>query len=162
MISTTLPKIKTRMFLSVEYDRWKMLLLPQFRIFGPLCGFSLAFAGAALLLAAIGIYGLMSYWVGQRTYEIGLRVAIGATRGRIVSMIVTQGLRVSLYGVVGGFLTALVLTRFLASLLYGVAATDMLTFAAVTMLILGVAVIATAFPAWRAARIDPAKSLRAE
>lgn len=122
----------------------------------------LSFAGVALLLAAIGIYGLMSYWVGQRTYEIGLRVAIGATRGRIVSMIVAQGLRVSVYGVVGGILAALVLTRFLASLLYAVETTDLLTFAAVIILVLVVAFIAAAFPAWRASRMDPARSLRAE
>ena len=122
----------------------------------------LSFASAALLLAAIGIYGLMSYWVSQRTYEIGLRIAIGATRQRIVSMILAQGLRVSLYGVVAGILAALLLTRFLASLLYGVAATDIATFAAVTLLVFLVAILATAFPAWRATRIDPIKSLRAE
>ncbi len=104
----------------------------------------------------------MSYWVSQRTYEIGLRVAIGATRGQIVSMILAQGLRVSLYGVIGGILTAIALTRFLEALLYGVAATDSLTFAMVTALVLGVAVLAAAFPAWRATRIDPVKSLRAD
>ncbi|QOY91831.1 ABC transporter permease [Paludibaculum fermentans] len=122
----------------------------------------LSFAGAAIVLAAVGIYGLMSYWVSQRTYEIGLRVAIGATRGQIVSMILAQGLRVSLYGVLGGILTAIALTRFLGTLLYGVAATDSLTFALVTALVLSVAVLAAAFPAWRAARIDPVKSLRAD
>ncbi|MGJ5820785.1 ABC transporter permease [Paludibaculum fermentans] len=122
----------------------------------------LSFAGAAIVLAAVGIYGLMSYWVSQRMYEIGLRVAIGATRGQIVSMILAQGLRVSLYGVAGGILTAMALTRFLGALLYGVAATDSLTFALVTALVLGVAMLAAAFPAWRAARIDPVKSLRAD
>ncbi len=121
-----------------------------------------SFAAAAMLLAAIGIYGLMSYWVSQRTYEIGLRVAIGATRQRIVSMILTEGLRISVYGILAGIGAALVLTRFLASLLYGVAATDIFTFAAVIALVLGVAVLATTFPAWRATRIDPVKSLRAE
>jgi hypothetical protein len=75
----------------------------------------------AILLAAIGIYGLVSYWVTQRTYEIGLRVAIGATRSRIISM----------NGIVAGVIVALAATRFLASLLYGVGATDPLTFAAV-------------------------------
>ena len=121
-----------------------------------------SFAGAAILLAAIGIYGLVSYWVTQRTYEIGLRVAIGATRQRILSMILAQSLRVALYGIAAGVISAVVLTRFLASLLYGVAATDPMTFAAVTILLLGIALTATAFPAWRAARIDPVKSLRAE
>jgi predicted permease len=122
----------------------------------------LSFAGAAILLAAIGIYGLVSYWVSQRTYEIGVRVAVGASRQRIVSMILAQGLRVAFYGSVAGVSAALVLTRFLASLLYGVAATDLLTFTAVTLLILGVAATASAFPAWRAARVDPVRSLRAE
>jgi putative ABC transport system permease protein len=122
----------------------------------------ISFAAAAILLAAIGIYGLVSYWVSQRTYEIGLRVAIGATRHRIVSMILAQGLRVALYGLAAGVILALAVTRFLASLLYGVATTDPLTFAAVTALVLGVAIAATAFPAWRASRIDPINSLRVD
>jgi putative ABC transport system permease protein len=122
----------------------------------------ISFAGTAILLAAIGIYGLVSYWVNQRTYEIGVRVAMGATRRRIVSMILAQGLRVALCGIAAGVLAALAFTRFLASLLYGIAATDPITFLAVTSLILGVSVIATALPAWRAARIDPVKSLRAD
>jgi predicted permease len=122
----------------------------------------ISFAGAAMLLAAIGIYGLMSYWVTQRTYEIGVRVAIGATRQQIVSTVMNQGLRVSLYGIGVGVLAAFVLTRFLRSLLYGIGATDPVTFALVTALVLTVAVAATSFPAWRAARIDPAKSLRVD
>ena len=122
----------------------------------------ISFAAAAILLAAIGIYGLVSYWVTQRTYEIGLRVAIGATRNRIISMILAQGLRVALYGIVAGVIVALAATRFLASLLYGVGATDPLTFAAVTALVLAVAITATALPAWRASRIDPIKSLRVD
>ncbi|MGA8599478.1 MAG: ABC transporter permease [Bryobacteraceae bacterium] len=122
----------------------------------------LSFAGTAILLAAIGIYGLVSYWVSQRTYEIGLRVAIGATRQRIMSMILAQGLRVAFYGVAAGVVAALILTRFLASLLYGVAATDLVTFVVVTAMVLLVSAAATVFPAWRAARIDPVKSLRVE
>ena len=122
----------------------------------------LGFAGTAILLAAVGIYGLMSYWVSQRTYEIGLRVAMGATRRGVLAMILTQGLKVTIYGVAAGVVAALLLTRFLAALLYGVAATDIMTFAMVTALVLGVAIVATAVPAWRAARIDPLKSLRAE
>jgi predicted permease len=121
-----------------------------------------SFAAAAILLAAIGIYGLVSYWVSQRTYEIGLRAAIGATRSRIVSMVLTQGLRVALYGILAGVLVALAATRFLASLLYGVGATDALTYAVVTALVLAVALTATALPAWRASRIDPIVSLRAD
>jgi putative ABC transport system permease protein len=122
----------------------------------------ITFAGAAILLAAIGIYGLVSYWVTQRTFEIGVRVALGATRRRVVWMILAQGLCVALYGIGAGVVAALAVTRFLASLLYGVAATDLLTFAAVAAIVLGVAVTAIAFPAWRAARIDPVTSLRVD
>ncbi|MGC4051797.1 MAG: ABC transporter permease [Paludibaculum sp.] len=122
----------------------------------------LSFAGAAIVLAAVGIYGLMSYWVSQRTYEIGLRVAIGATRTSIVTMILRQGLRVTMAGITTGALLAFVLTRLLEAILYGVAATDLLTFGSAMALILGVAVIATAIPAWRASRIDPVQSLRAD
>jgi putative ABC transport system permease protein len=122
----------------------------------------LSFAGAAMVLAAIGIYGLVSYWVSQRRFEIGVRVAMGAARRRIVSMVLAQGLRVALYGVGVGILAALAVTRFLASLLYGVGATDPLTFTAVSALVLGVAFTAAAFPAWKAARMDPVKSLRVD
>jgi ABC-type antimicrobial peptide transport system permease subunit len=87
---------------------------------------------------------------------------MGATRQGVLAMILTQGLKVTLYGVAGGIVAALILTRFLAALLYDVAATDVLTFAMVIVLVLGVAIVATAVPAWRAARIDPLKSLRAE
>lgn len=121
-----------------------------------------AFGGVALLLAVIGVYGLMSYWVTQRTYEIGVRVAIGATRQRILSTVLTQGLRVSLCGICAGVLGALVLTRFLGSLLFGLGATDPVIFAGVTALVLAAAVAATTLPAWRAAQIDPAKSLRVD
>ena len=122
----------------------------------------ISFAAVALALAAIGIFGLMSYWVSQRTYEIGLRVALGATKQQVVSLILTQGIQVSVYGVIGGIIACVLLTRFLAALLYNVATTDVLTFAMVTALVLGVAAVATAFPAWRATRIDPVKSLRAD
>jgi predicted permease len=122
----------------------------------------LSFAAAAILLAAIGVYGLVSYWVGQRTFEIGVRMAIGANRRRIVSMILGQGLRVAVYGTVAGIAASLVATRFLGSLLFGITASDPLTFAEVVALVLGVAAAATAFPAWRASRIDPTTSLRAE
>ncbi|MBV9763988.1 MAG: ABC transporter permease [Acidobacteriaceae bacterium] len=122
----------------------------------------MSFAGIALLLAAIGIYGLVSYWVTQRTYEIGLRLALGATRPRILTMILTQSLRVTLYGIFAGLFSAFLLTRYLGSLLYGVAPTDPMTFGAVAAVLLGVAITATGFPAWKAARIDPVKSLRVE
>ena len=122
----------------------------------------ISFAGAAILLAAIGVYGLVSYWVSQRQFEIGVRVAIGATRSRIASMILGQGLRVALYGTAIGIAVALAATRFLASLLFGVTATDPVTFVAVTALVLAVAATATALPAWRASRINPTRLLRAD
>ena len=121
-----------------------------------------SFAGAAIVLAAVGIYGLMSYWVGQRTYEIGLRVAVGCSRRQVLALILAHGMRLALYGVAGGLLGALAVTRFLTVLLFGVAATDALTFAAVTTLVLGVAALATILPACRAAAIDPVTALRAE
>ncbi|MFN7996129.1 MAG: ABC transporter permease [Bryobacteraceae bacterium] len=121
-----------------------------------------SFAAAAILLAAIGVYGLVSYWVTQRIFEIGVRVAIGATRGRIVSMIFGQGLRVALWGIGAGVLGALAATRFLTSLLFGVTATDPFIFAVVTGFVLAVASAATAVPAWRASRIDPTRSLRVD
>lgn len=122
----------------------------------------LSFAGAAIALAAVGIYGLMSYWVSQRTYEIGLRVAVGCSRRQVLALILSHGMRLALYGVAAGILGALVATRFLAVLLFGVAPTDALTFAVVTALVLGVSAVATIVPAWRAAGIDPLTALRAE
>jgi putative ABC transport system permease protein len=121
-----------------------------------------SFAGAAILLAAIGIYGLVSNWVGQRMFEIGVRVAIGATRRRIVSMILGQGLRVALWGMAVGVAAALATTRFIGSLLFGVSATDPATFAAVAVFVLAIAALATSFPAWQASRIDPTRSLRVD
>jgi putative ABC transport system permease protein len=122
----------------------------------------LSFAGAAILLAAIGIYGVLSYWVAQRTYEIGVRAAMGATRPRIVWMIMTQGLRLTVYGIAAGAMAAFALTRFLSGLLYGVGAADPLTFPSVIAIIFAIAAAAAALPAWRAARIDPVCCLRAD
>jgi len=122
----------------------------------------LSFAGAAVLLAAIGIYGLVSYWVSQRTYEIGVRMAIGATRGGVAAMILAQGLQVALVGTIVGVAVALAATRFINSLLFGVTATDPLTIAAVTGFVLAVAAAATAYPAWKASRINPVTSLRVD
>jgi predicted permease len=122
----------------------------------------LSFAGVSVLLAAVGIYGLVSNSVAQRTHEIGLRVAIGATRQEILKLMLGQSLRLALSGIVVGVMMSIVLTRFLASMLYGVAATDPTTFACVCGLMLALAVLASYAPAWRAANLDPIKSLRAE
>ena len=115
----------------------------------------------ALLLAAVGIYGVMSYLVSQRTREIGVRMALGARTDAVLRLIVGQGLKVVI-GVVIGLLTALALSRLMKSLLFDVAATDPLTFAAVSLLLVCVAAVACFIPAWRAAKIDPIIALRDE
>jgi putative ABC transport system permease protein len=125
-------------------------------------GLFISFGVAAILLAAIGIYGLVSYSVSQRTYEIGVRMAMGATKSNVVALILTQSLRVALPGIAAGIVAAFALSRFLSSLLYGVASTDPLTFLAVSALLLGIALAASGVPAWRAAQIDPTKSLRVD
>ena len=120
------------------------------------------FAGAALLLAAIGIYGLMAYSVEQRTQEIGIRMALGAGPQQVRRMVVVQGMRLSVIGVFLGVATALALTRLMASLLYGVKPWDPIAIAAVSGLLTGVAFLATYLPALRASRVDPIVSLRYE
>jgi putative ABC transport system permease protein len=121
-----------------------------------------SFALAAIMLAAAGVYGLTSYSVAQRTYEIGLRVAIGATKRDVVALIMAQSARVAAIGIGLGVVFAIVLTRFLSSMLYGVGATDPLTFTAVSALLLAITAAASCVPAWRAAQIDPTKSLRVD
>jgi predicted permease len=121
-----------------------------------------AFAAVAVLLAAIGIYGLMSYWVGQRRYEIGLRMAVGATKWRILTMVLRQALQLAVAGVVGGSGLALMLTRFLNSQLYGVSPADLATIGSSAGFLLAVAASATLLPAWRAMQVDPAIALRVE
>ncbi len=120
------------------------------------------FGAMALILAAIGIYGLMTYSVQQRTQEMGIRMALGADRGRIRDLVVWQGMRLAIIGVVVGVAAAFGLTRFLASFLYGVKSWDPLAFAAVPAILSAVALIAVWFPATRAARLDPQQALRIE
>jgi ABC-type antimicrobial peptide transport system permease subunit len=121
-----------------------------------------AFAGLALLLAAIGTYGVLSYMVTERRREIGIRVALGATRSHVLTQIMKQGLQVAAIGVTIGLGGALAVNRLIASLLFGVQPTDTVTIAFVFATITAVAVVASWLPAWRASRVDPNVVLRDE
>jgi putative ABC transport system permease protein len=127
---------------SIAFQRFLMMLMA-------------VFAALALVLAAVGLYGVISYSVTQRTHEIGIRMALGAERRKVLSMVVGQGFKLALVGVALGIAGALVLTRFLASLLYGVKPTDPLTFGAVSLILIAVALPACYIPARRADKVDP-------
>ena len=134
---------------SVSTRRFNMMLLA-------------VFAAVALVLATVGIFGVMNYSVAQRTHEIGVRIALGAQPGDILKMVVGQGMLLALIGVAVGVGGALVLTRVMSSLLYGTSATDPLTFIGISLLIIVVALFACLIPARRATRVDPMLALRYE
>jgi putative ABC transport system permease protein len=119
-----------------------------------------SFAGVAVFLALVGFYGLLSYAVLQRTAELGLRMALGASRGAVIGMVVRYGLTLTSVGLVIGLSVALLLTRALASFLYGVRPVDPVTFIVVPAFTIGIVVIACIAPAWRAACLDPVSTLR--
>jgi putative ABC transport system permease protein len=121
-----------------------------------------AFGGIALLLAAIGVYGIISYGVTQRTQEIGIRIALGAQRRDVLTLVMRHGAVLAGLGLAVGFAGALVLTRLLAGLLFRVSPTDPLTFMTGLAVLTSVAVLAAALPARRAAGVDPAVALRSE
>ncbi len=116
----------------------------------------------ALSLAAIGLYGVMAYSVSQRTREMGIRISVGAKQGDVLKLILGQGLTLAVIGIIGGLITALAVTRLSAHLLYGVSATDPVTFTGIALLLLGVALTASYFPARRATKIDPMIALRTD
>jgi putative ABC transport system permease protein len=120
------------------------------------------FAGLAVTLAAIGLYGVMSYSVSQRTREIGIRMALGAQRAQVLKLIVNQGMKVTAIGVLLGIIASLGLTRLIANLLFGVSATDFATFFVLSIILLSVALLACWWPARRASSVDPMVALRAE
>jgi predicted permease len=121
-----------------------------------------AFAVVALLLSSIGLYGVVSYLVGQSAHELGIRLALGAQRADVLLLVLSQGLKMALGGVALGLLAARGLTRLLEKMLYGVSATDLMTFTAIPLLLMSVALFACFVPAWRATKVDPLIALRSE
>jgi putative ABC transport system permease protein len=123
------------------------------------------FAGLALVLTAIGLYGVVSYAVAQRTHEIGVRITLGASRSNVVGMVLKSGLQLTAIGLAAGVALSLLTGRFIAALsnvLFGVKPTDALTFAAVILIVATVSLLACYVPAWRASKVDPMVALRYE
>ncbi|PYU92992.1 MAG: permease [Acidobacteria bacterium] len=156
-VQTVDPDIPLFNVASMEQLVYKSVASPRFNALLLAC-----FAALALTLAVVGIYGVMSYSVAQRTHEIGIRIALGAQQEDVLKLVVSQGLRLTLIGEVAGILGALGLTRFLSSLLYSVKPSDPLTFVVVSLGLAGVALLASYVPARRATKVDPMAALRYE
>jgi len=134
---------------AVARQRFSMLLLA-------------IFAALALVLAAVGIYGVMSYTVAQQTREIGIRIALGAKRGDVLKMTVKQAIKLVGLGLAIGLPSAFILTRVMSTLLFGISATDPITFLGISLVVLAVALLASYIPALRATKVDPMIALRAQ
>ena len=139
--------MEERLHMSLARQRFSMMLLGSFAVF-------------AMLLAAIGVYGVISYLVSQNTREIGVRVALGARTSSVLKMIVQQGLTLACIGIAAGLIGAMALTRVMTSLLFGVSPLDAITFVSVAAILTLVALGATVIPASRVIRLDPAVALR--
>jgi putative ABC transport system permease protein len=120
------------------------------------------FGGAALVLAITGIYGVIAYLVVQQTREIGIRVALGAQRSNVVTMVIGRGVRLTAVGLAVGLIAAFWLTRLIGKMLFGIGPTDPLTFIGISLLLLGATVVASYIPARRATKVDPMVALRGE
>jgi putative ABC transport system permease protein len=134
---------------SVQQQRFLMFLLS-------------IFAGVAMILAAVGLYGVMSYTVTQRTHEIGIRIALGASNGNVLRLVVGHGMILALTGVAIGLAGSFAVTRLMSTLLFGISTTDAITFGAIPLLLAGVALVSCLAPAYRAIRVDPMVALRHE
>jgi len=141
--------MQDRLYASLARQRFSTAMLGAFALF-------------ALILAAVGVYGVMAYLVSQSTHDIGLRMALGAQPANIVGMVMRQGMKLAAFGIAAGLIGAAALTRVMAGLLFGVSATDVPTFAAVTLLLALIALLATYIPARRATGVDPIVALREE
>jgi predicted permease len=141
--------MEQRLYDSLARQRFSMFLLG-------------VFAAVALILAAIGIYGVMTYWVNQRIHEIGIRMALGAQPGNILRLVIRQALLLVSVGIVIGLAGAFALTRVMSGLLFGISATDRLTFILLSLLLAGIALLSSYLPARRASRVDPMVALRYE
>ncbi len=148
--SLPLPRIRTMDSLIAE-----TMAQPRLQT-GLLC----LFAGTALLLAAVGLYGVLAFMVAERRHEIGIRMALGAGKSNVLALVIGQGLKLALSGLAIGIPAALALTRVIRALLYGVSPTDPLTFGAVALLLVVIALLASWLPARRAAQVDPMVALR--
>jgi predicted permease len=138
-----------RMYDSIARQRFSTIMLGAFAVF-------------ALILAAVGVYGVISYLVTQGTHDLGVRIALGAQRGNIVGLVVRQGMELAGLGIAAGMVGAFLLTKVMASLLFGVSARDAVTFSVVPVVLAGIAAVASFVPARRATRVDPIVALREE